>query len=80
MIGRNFQIFIQITRKYISESQNVPTVFTCASQSAFPPWFFSSPPRLKEITHSAPGSIFQTSVPPADKAWGGTMQTIIKFI
>ena len=41
--------------------------FPCTYESAFPL-------RFKEITHSAPGNIFQ------NKAWGGTMQTVTKFI
>ena len=39
--------------------------------------------RIKEITHSAPGSIFQKSVFPKQikhKAWRRTMPTIINFV
>ena len=72
MIGRDFQFFVQITKKCICKLKNLPTTLLLVPLSQHSSLGLINNPMLKEITNSAPDSIFQKSV----SCSRGTMQAI----
>ena len=77
MIARNFETFIQITGKYICESQNWSTMFLLVSPSRhFSHGSSHHPQGLRKLLILLQATFFKYLFPPADKAWGGTRQRI----